>query len=1214
VLTSQKGSDSLANVELLTFTDGTVEVIADPKNEFQVSSRAGNNVSYLNITSMPDGGWLACWQLGTSSDPNKGIYGQRYDAEGEPFGEEFKINTSESSATYTDGVYLEVLKDGGWLVIWTNPSDSPGVLFAQRFAANGSPVGSEFLIDTHANSDQHQEVPVIAALADGGWVVVWDTLNYQGNSVGVFGQRYTNNGVETGGVFQIDSQPPAGDEADPTIAALADGGWIVVWQKINPADLDNDIYARRYNANGVSVSDEFRVNSSVDGEQRWGSVLELSDGGWIIVWESRPSTEIQGFYNILARRYDADGNPLGEEFQVNTSTNSGQGSANITGLQDGGWLISWTSYEDENLRSPAELSKARRYDASGVPIGAEFELGAPYAQTTGLENGGWAIVWDDDKTVLGQTFDQSGNPVTVGDIYQFIVNGDSSSQILTGWENNDFLNGLDGNDTLDGGPGADTLLGGAGNDSIYAGSGAAADQLFGGQGDDKLFGYPALGNIFDGGDGYDSVIVTTSLPRNFFGITATEQGFTIVYLAPAFPYSRYAYLINIEEIQFVDKTISLVNRSPTGAPLITGSPSKGQTLSVDTSGISDLDGLGAFSYQWLRDGATIQSATTSTYALVQADVGHQISVRVSYKDGFVGGGKTESLTSAATSTITAVNSAPTGTPVIDGTAAEGSLLTANTAGISDTDGVGTLSFQWLRNGQAITGANASTYQLAQADVDTNITLKVTYLDGGGTTETLTSAAKGPVTNVNDLPTGKVTVQGDAAVGKTLTANTSTLSDEDGLGTLSYQWLRDNSAITGATSSTYVVVAQDDDHRISVRVSYKDGKGTNESVLSDNSPLINHINSLPVGSVVLNGSPVEGETLSASVGTIQDADGLGAFSYQWLGNNVPITGATSATYLLGSADIGKKMSVTVSYKDGFGTAESVTSQQTAQIKSPEDDNNDPTGNLFISGTATLGTVLSAATDSLADLDGLGALHFQWLRDGQAIPGAGATFNRYEIQQGDVDRAIAVKVFYEDGAGHDEILVSDARIPVVPLNDSYTDLIEMYVVILGRAPDQEGLEFWSGLVDNGLTFRQVADEMWASQGAQAEYPPELSDEDKVAAVYRNVLARDPDEEGLQFWLTHWLDEDFGPVGTMLAIIEALTANNSSDPQAIQDKILFQAKVDIGGYLATSVGNEDVELAASAFAYLEAGNSIETTRAYIDDQMALIGQTTVASEGLI
>ena len=125
---------------------------------------------------------------------------------------------------------------------------------------------------------------------------------------------------------------------------------------------------------------------------------------------------------------------------------------------------------------------------------------------------------------------------------------------------------------------------------------------------------------------------------------------------------------------------------------------------------------------------------------------------------------------------------------------------------------------------------ASTYTLTQADVGTTITVVASYTDGQGTNESVTSAGVGPVANVNDAPTGTVTISGTPTEDQTLTAS-NTLADEDGLGTISYQWQRNGVDIGGATASTYTLTQADVGTTITVVASYTDGQGTNESVTS-----------------------------------------------------------------------------------------------------------------------------------------------------------------------------------------------------------------------------------------------------------------------------------------------------------------------------------------------------------------------------------------------
>ena len=123
-------------------------------------------------------------------------------------------------------------------------------------------------------------------------------------------------------------------------------------------------------------------------------------------------------------------------------------------------------------------------------------------------------------------------------------------------------------------------------------------------------------------------------------------------------------------------------------------------------------------------------------------------------------------------------------------------MTADTSTLADADGLGALSYQWSRDGSPIGGATVWHVHTDTSGCWSETTVEVSYTDGEGTFESATSAATSPVTNVNDDPTGDVTLIAAVTEGEILNAG-NILSDEDGLGTLSYQWSRDGSPIDGA---------------------------------------------------------------------------------------------------------------------------------------------------------------------------------------------------------------------------------------------------------------------------------------------------------------------------------------------------------------------------------------------------------------------------------
>ena len=293
-------------------------------------------------------------------------------------------------------------------------------------------------------------------------------------------------------------------------------------------------------------------------------------------------------------------------------------------------------------------------------------------------------------------------------------------------------------------------------------------------------------------------------------------------------------------------TVTVTNNLATGAPTISGTSQVGQTLTADTSGIADADGLSnvQYEYQWLADDADISGATNAAYTLVAADEGKAIKVRVSFTDD---AGNEESLTSAATDAVAAAptpNSPATGAPTINGTVQVGETLTADTSGIADGDGLSNVQYeyQWLADDADISGATSLTYTLADTDEGKAIKVDVTFTDDDGNAETLTSAATDAVAAAptpNSPATGAPTITGTAQVGETLTADTSGITDADELSNVQYeyQWLADDVDIAGATGLTYTLTDSEKSKAIKVAVSFTDDADNEETLTSAATPVV-----------------------------------------------------------------------------------------------------------------------------------------------------------------------------------------------------------------------------------------------------------------------------------------------------------------------------------------------------------------------------------------
>ena len=397
------------------------------------------------------------------------------------------------------------------------------------------------------------------------------------------------------------------------------------------------------------------------------------------------------------------------------------------------------------------------------------------------------------------------------------------------------------------------------------------------------------------------------------------------------------------------------NVTASGAPVINGTAQVGESLTADTTGIEDGNGLDRvqFRFQWVtNDGsadADITGATDSTYTLIADDEGKTVKVRVSFTDR---GGYAESLTSAATDTVSfavqqqTANSPATGAPAISRAAQVGQTLTADTSGIADTDGLSNVSYsyQWVANDGTndtdISGATGSTYTLVAADEGKTVKVKVSFTDDAGNDETLTSAATAAVdAEPNSRASGAPSITGAAQVGETLTADTSAIADDDGLTnvTFVYQWFANDGTsdtdIAGATDSTYTLAAADEGKTIKVEVSFTDDGGNDESLTSTATGEVEpRPNSPATGAPTISGTAQVGETLTADTSAIADDDGLSGatFSYQWVAGGSDIAGATGSSHTLTSSEQGQAIQVRVSFTDDRSNAESLTSEATDAV--------------------------------------------------------------------------------------------------------------------------------------------------------------------------------------------------------------------------------------------------------------------------------------------
>ena len=439
------------------------------------------------------------------------------------------------------------------------------------------------------------------------------------------------------------------------------------------------------------------------------------------------------------------------------------------------------------------------------------------------------------------------------------------------------------------------------------------------------------------------------------------------------------------------------NTPATGAPTISGTARVGETLTADTSGIADMDGMSGalFSYQWLANDAEITGATSDTYTPVADDVGKAIKVQVTFNDD---DNNEETLTSPATAAVAAEIAVPD---------APRSLNVS-------PDDTGTLDVSWEApasdGGSAITGYKVQ-WKSGSEDYDGSAgsTRQAEITDPASRTHTITGLTDGVeyavrVIAVNDVGDGPPSDEATATPRETTPPELATATVDGATLTLTYdEDLDENSepssdafsvtvggtgrAVDGVSvsgSSVILTLGSAVASGATVTVSYtvptdaaapriQDEAGNPAASFSDQDVENNTpppANTPATGAPTISGTVRVGETLTAETSAIADADGLrqrrSTATSGWP-NGADIAGATSDTYTLVEADKGKAIQVNVSFRDDKNNPETLTSAATAAVEPRP--NSPATGAPTISGTVRVGETLTAETSAIADADGL-----------------------------------------------------------------------------------------------------------------------------------------------------------------------------------------------------------------------------------------------------
>ena len=370
--------------------------------------------------------------------------------------------TSPSVALSSEGL-------GGYLV-WQDNSviSRGGRIKAQQLDAGFNAVGASFILSSawKSKATGEQDKPQVAVLPGGGAVVVW-----QGGKSGarrIYARFINSSGKLSRSDIRV-SNRPKNDQVDPVVTALPDGTVVIAWSSFGQDGSRQGVFAQRFSSAGKKIRREFQINDFVENNQRTPSIAALADGGFVAAWVSETQRSLTSV-DVMARLFDSSGVPSGTEFLVNTTSSNLCANPSVAASAQGGFAVIWGQNDNVILAAGSvngtlvdapQTTRStnswdiygRIFDNNGTPASDAFRVnsysyGDQYAPRVIASSENYFALWTslgEDGSwegVFGQLFSNTGNLVgqplpinttTLSRQMQPTAAADGTGSVLTIW-------------------------------------------------------------------------------------------------------------------------------------------------------------------------------------------------------------------------------------------------------------------------------------------------------------------------------------------------------------------------------------------------------------------------------------------------------------------------------------------------------------------------------------------------------------------------------------------------------------------------------------------------------------------------------------------------------------------------------------------------------------------------------------------------------------
>lgn len=362
-----------------------------PLSEFRVNTTTANAQNSSTVAMKGSGDFVVAWR-GSDQNGTGDIFAQRFHPNGTRMGAEMRVNETQTSGEQSSPAAAISNSSGRVALVWTSDDGTTGNNVRGRlYAADGVTVIKDFRANSGNDAIGNQKDPSVAMRDDGQFVVVWASEGQDGSGYGVYGQRFGPDGLPLGFEFPVNITT-INSQDFPRVTMNSSGAFVVVWR--SRTDAGYNVMFRRFDANGNGEQFDSAANSSSTGEYNLASVGIDSDAKMVIAWSGVSDTSGVG---VFARRYAQDGAPLSgedagggllnQEFRINSTFINDQGAPQVAVAADGSFIISWQSRDQDG---DGLGIFAQRYSPGGTRIDSEFQINQTFYGNQSFELGSGA--------------------------------------------------------------------------------------------------------------------------------------------------------------------------------------------------------------------------------------------------------------------------------------------------------------------------------------------------------------------------------------------------------------------------------------------------------------------------------------------------------------------------------------------------------------------------------------------------------------------------------------------------------------------------------------------------------------------------------------------------------------------------------------------------------------------------------------------------------